>query len=709
MSVADTKAGELKTTAEVERDPAGVVKRWIAEIALADRAEEKWRDEAKDLWGMYESEQQQAYSFNILWANTDTLAPALYNSTPEPDVRRRFRDRDPIGKAVSTILERSLEYHADEYDLDSTVHDVVLDLLVPGRGVARIKYEPKFAAIESPEQRAASGSPEGEVQPEAEAYDSALQAPAASPSGAGEKLVDESVQCEHVQWDAFRHGPGKRWEDVPWVAFRHLFTYEMAVDKFGEDIAKLLSYEGEVDDKDRRVSKEVAPMFKQALVWEVWDKDQRRVLFIAPSLKGQPCLVVPDPLQLKGFFPMPRPVVAIRRTTSLVPIPLFRQYKQQALELNRISTRINKIIAQIKSGGAYAAHLEDMPKILNADDGELVPITNGAAVAQMGGLDKAIWLRPTDKAAQTLQQLYIARDQIKATIYEITGISDIVRGATDASETATAQRIKSQWSSLRLQKMQREVQRFVRDLMRLRAEVIAERFSPETLATITNVQLPHAQEKEAAQMALQQAQQQAQMTGQPPDPAMLQQAQDVLAQPSWDEVIQVLRSDVLRTCRVDIETDSTVAESIERDMSGLSEVLDAIGKLLAGAAPAVQAGMVTVDQIKETAKTIIRRARLGSALEDAFDQMQPPAPPMPAAPPVDPQQITQGVVEAVGQQGEQLAKGLEQRDQANAQALEQLAQQLMDRLEAIAAESKRPKRVRFEKGADGRIAAASVQ
>lgn len=617
----------LTTPEEIERSPGGIVRRWCSELALAHAAEKEWRKEGGDVWKLYEGENPKANSFNILWSNTETLRPALYNSTPTPDVRRRYRDADPLGKVVSEVLERSLSYEVDDYDFDSVMQDVVLDVLLPGRGVARIKYEPKFAAVEDPLARAASGSPEGEVQPEA-GPSAPAQASAAPPPAADEKLVDELVECEHVQWDDFRRGPGKRWKDVPWIAFRHEFTFDMAEDKFGPQIAAALTY-NDAENSDEVSDAQSKELFRVAIVWEIWDREARRVLFIAPDYKAQPCLMVPDPLKLRGFFPLPRPIYAIQNSRTLVPVPLYRMYKQQALELDRISARINKISSAIKSRGAYHAQLTEVQQVIDADDGQMIPITNASAVAAMGGLDKAIWMMPIADLERALAGLYAARDQIKQTIYEISGISDIVRGATDASETATAQQLKSQWGSQRPQKMQREVQRFARDLLRLKAEVISERFAPETLASITNVQLPDAQAKQAAQMAAQQAQ----ATGQPPPP----ETEAVLSKPSWDEVMGILRSDTLRSYKVDIETDSTVADTVDRDMKGLSEVTRGIGELVTGAVPAVQSGMLPAEAIKQVALAVARRARLGTPVEDALEEIQ--APPQPQQVPPTEQEL----------------------------------------------------------------------
>jgi hypothetical protein len=634
-AVADDAQPTLTKPSDIESSPAGVVKRWLAELNVADTTEKTWREEGEAIWKRYEAEEASDASFPILWSNTEILAASVYNSTPQPDVRRRFRDADPVGKAVSTVLERSLSYEVDDYDFDDELSDAVLDMLLPGRGIVRIKYEPKFIEINA--EGARPGAPAGAFVPpvpnaEPAAVASGHEPPASEPSAAPvapmpdgqaaqpsrERLVDQHVPCCHVQWDKFRRGHGKRWKDVPWISFEHEFTMEMAEEKFGTDIASKLTYSQGAETEKASEDRQVREIFKVAVVHEIWDKDRERVLFIAPGYKEAPCLVVDDPLKLKGFWPMPKPAYAIRNSRKLEPTPLYRLYKQQALALERISFRINKIVEALKLRGAYAANLPELAKILDSDDTDMTAVESSAEVAAAGGLDKAIWIMPIEKLAQVLQQLYTAREQQKQTIYEIIGIGDILRGASDPNETAKAQQIKSQWGSIRVQKMQKEVQRMARDLIRLKAEVIAQQFTPERLAAITNLQLPTNQQKEAAKQSAAQAQ----MAGQPPDPQVAQ----LLSTPSWEDVMQVLRSDQLRCYKVDVETDSTVAETINRDMTGLAEVMASVAQVLGGIAQGLP-----VEVAKEVSLAIVRRARLGSAVEDALENFQPPPPQAPDA------------------------------------------------------------------------------
>ena len=561
-------------TEELEKTPQGTVRRWLAELNIAHREEEDWRTEGKKLWEMYEGGKKKAHAFNILWANTELLLTAVYNSTPEPDVRRRFRDADPVGKAVSEILERTLVSQVDEYDFDGEAESFVLDMLLVGRGVPRVKYLPTLTA---------------------------------------DKLTAETVQCETVQWDDFRRGPGKRWTDVTWIAFRHDFTEEMAEEQFGPEIAALLTYSDGKDADKISDDKQTREVFRTVEAWEIWDRDDKRVLFIAPSYADAPLVELADPLNLRDFYPCPRPAYAMKNTRTLVPVPIYRMYEEQAKELDKVSARINKIVDAMRVKGAYSANLLEMAHILEGEDRSMTAVQNVSEIASVGGLDKAIWMMPIDKLKQVLEGLYAARDQIKAAIYELTGISDIVRGSSDPNETMGAQKIKSQWGSMRLQRLQREAQRTIRDVLRIKAEIIAERFSPETLEATTNLDFPTQAEKQQAMQMAQQGLQQAQMTGQPA-PQIPPEMQAMMEKPSWEELMQVLKSDQLRQYRIDVETDSTVAETLDRDMAGMNEVLTALGAIMAS----VQTG-TPPDVAKEAALAIVRRARLGGSLEDAIE------------------------------------------------------------------------------------------
>jgi hypothetical protein len=314
--------------------------------------------------------------------------------------------------------------------------------------------------------------------------------------------------CEHVQWDDFRRGPGKTWDEIRWIAFRHWFSRDAGTEKFG-DVFKSIKLDQVADEEVKKADDAVSDLFKTLEVWEIWDRDSEQVLFIARSHKTEPLQVVTDPLGLDGFFPVPRPFYAVEDASCLVPTPLFELYKEQAEELNRVTSRINNLTDALKVRGIYNSVLAEISQLIELGDNQLLPATNVAAIAgDMGGLEKNIWFMPIEQAAKVIQILGIQREACKQVIYEITGMSDIMRAATDPNETFGAQKIKAQWGTQRLKKMQAECQRYIRDIIRLKCQIIATKFQTETIKQMTGLQMFETEaEKHTAQMQAQQFQQ----------------------------------------------------------------------------------------------------------------------------------------------------------------------------------------------------------
>lgn len=492
MTTTDTV--ELEKPQDAGKGQQGVYARWKREIEAAGKAEEKWRRSAQEAVNIFRAEKIEAevanlrapdVDFNILWSNTEVLAPALYGQTPQPDIRRRFRDADPLGKKVAEILERACLYALDAQDFDCVMEDAVNDYLLPGRSVTRVRYLPEFDG-----------------------------------DGHAEKKVWESVECEHVDWRDFRRGPGRRWDEVPWIAFRHRLTKAQVKGLSSAEKAGQVQYTKETNEQqDEPDDAEKQDIFKRATCWEIWDRQERKEIWIAEAGLDVPLRTRDDPLRLKRFFPIPRPMYAVRTSGSLVPVEEYRLYRRQAEELDRLTRRIDKLVSAIRYRGLYDSRMgNDVANILMAGDNELIPADQVAALVQEGGLDKAIWTLPIDVISQVVDRLYLQREGVKQTIYELTGISDVLRGASDPDETLGAQNLKASFGSQRLKRRQREVQRYARDLIEIMVEIIAEHFDMETLAEMTGVRLPTQAEKaqRIAQMIAAQFQQQTQARPRPP-------------------------------------------------------------------------------------------------------------------------------------------------------------------------------------------------
>lgn len=584
---ANTATYESKT--EAVNDEKDLVKLWLDQIARSGDDEKDWRQDAEKAEDIYRSKDgSKNREFNIFHANIETTVPALYNSTPIPDVRRRFADKDPIGKVVSDILERSLSYTVDTYDFDGTMHAAIKDSEITDRGVARVRYFPYF-----------------------------------STEGDQESLSYAEVICEHVLWRDFRRGPGRFWGEVPWVAFRHFLAKEeiaKLIEGSGIDIEEIpLNYSTdglEAKEKDAK-----ADVFKRAMVWEVWDKDSKKVLFICQDYIERFLSSEDDPLQLTNFFPVPKPLQAIEQTGSLVPVTPLRIYESLVEELNTVTRRISKLVKTLRPRGLYGGTSSDVKRIAEADDGELVPADDPMAAMQNGGLEKAITWFPLDPTTMAIKTLYEQREVIKQTIYEVTGIADILRGATDPGETLGAQQLKAQWGSLRIQRRQSEVARFARDLFEIKAEIIATKFPWPLLARMTGIDLPTQEQKQTVQMLMQQVQQ-AQQAGQQISPqiaAQAEQAQEIISQPSQEEVTKLLQDDVSRRYRIDIESDSTIRNDLSRNQQTMNLFLQGTAQFATSMGPLIMADAGIKPMVMEIYGAFARQFKLGRQAEDAIE------------------------------------------------------------------------------------------
>lgn len=159
-------------------------------------------------------------------------------------------------------------------------------------------------------------------------------------------------------------------------------------------------------------------------------------------------------------------MLATVTTDSLVPVPDFVLYQDQAREIDRITERINGLIPMVKIAGAYDAARPEIKRIFTeVGENALIPSDNWITIAQGGGLTGFMDLVPFDEVSKALAQMYECREQSKRVLYEVTGLSDLVRGSSDPRTTATAEQIKGEFSKARLADRQAEMQRFCRDVI----------------------------------------------------------------------------------------------------------------------------------------------------------------------------------------------------------------------------------------------------
>lgn len=526
-------------------DAKSIGEKWLSRILASEKREDLWIKDAEAAESAYLCRKEDGVSsipeFNILHSNIETIVPSIYNSTPVPDIRPRHNNADPVAKQVSDVFERVIRAQIDDNRLDSEIEKSAQDAFMAGRGVVRIKFDADIS---------------------------------------GNAVSGERIIYEVVSWRDYRQGPAKKWSEVPWVAYRHCVSGDDLEDLSDEDLRELGADGKKGGDED------------DVRIWEIWCRATRKVYLVVADT-GRLLSVKPDPFELSTFFPQSAPVQPITGTGSTKPVCPYTIYKGLAEELDNLTRRISGIVGAIKAKGAFAGDALDLDRLAEADDNTLISLGNIENLVAAGGLDKAIMWWPIESMAKVLRELYGQREQVKQSIYEITGISDIIRGQGAASETATAQNIKTQWGALRIKKLQRLIERQVRDLFVLSAEIISQKFSIPTLQVASGIQIT---------------------------PEMMA----LLGRP-------------LDHYRIDIESDSTVRADATRNRQEMSEFLTGTANFFASMAPVVQQAPQIAGAVVDLYSAFARQFSLGKQAEDALESMVNVAKQAAENPPPNPQ------------------------------------------------------------------------
>ena len=359
-----------------------------------------------------------------------------------------------------------------------------------------------------------------------------------------------------------------------------------------------------------------------------------------------------DPhLDLSDFFPCPKPAYGTVQRRSLVPVPDVLQYKDQLDEIDMLTGRIHALSDVIEAKGFYPSGGGELAEAINTAVGiktpgrVLVPIKNWAA---FGGSKEVIVWMPIDMIAQVVTSLVDLRKQVIEDVYQIMGLSDIMRGATDARETLGAQELKTQYGSSRIRDKQYELARLAKDLVSITADILTSTFAPDTLIEMSQTQLPTqqmqqdkitqiaqqvAQQQQAMQMVqnlpqMQQVQQQnpdgvaqAQQVGQ----KAVQDGQDAIeqlkTQPTVEQVLDFLQDCRARAFTLDIETDSTIVVDENAEKERTTEFVQMLGVLLPQLAQMTASAPQTAPFCGEVLKFAVKPYRAGRSLDGAVDEL----------------------------------------------------------------------------------------
>ena len=572
--------------------------------------------------------------YDLFWASMEIMKPAVYARPPKPVVSPLFNDRRKLQNITAEMLERSVTSDFYRSGLDEAMQCARDDLIFYNRGQIWVTYE-------------------------------------TDEKGGGQRICPE-----HLDRKDFLHGLARKWCDVPWVARRAWMTKRQMRKRFKEtsqDAYKDATYrEPERDNSEN----EAGDYSKKAGVWEVWHREDNRIYWVA---EGVDVLLDDDKphLNLRGFFPCPRPAYGTLRPRTLKPTPDYVRYEGHFQKINSLTRRIYDLLDMVRMKGLIPAggDVGDAVEAAMKDDSNsalLIPVPSAALITgATGGTGFVQWL-PLKDIAEAITGLISARRELFSDYDRLSGISDIMRGETEAEETLGAQQLKSQYGSVRVREKIDELQRLARDVTEIAAEIMAENFSQDTFMDMSQMEVPSKSDmskrikeiersareelddlnKKAQQMAMQAQQSGQQANPQQPNPQQpnpqqagqqVQQAQQQIVakyapmlkeaneQVTIEDIIKLLRDDKAMNFAFEIETDSTVLTDEMQEKASRNEFLQVFTTASQGLMGVAAMGEPGAKLAGEMLKFALQPYRAGRTLNAVIDEFIDAAPQMAAA------------------------------------------------------------------------------
>ena len=567
---------KIESEEQFSDSPTGIALKWQAEMDAAEQNQKTWLESGEKVVKRFLDNRTDYRTegdtrVNLFTSNVVTLQALLYGKEPKVDVKRRFADpNDDVARVGGEVLQRLLntDIERDSDTYATALENCLEDRLLPGLGQIRLRYEADF---EEQEEVPAILHPEtGEEL-----------APAYTPDP---KKVEEDVDSDYIHWKDFRWSPCRTWDEVRWVAFKAPMTRDALKERFPEygALVPLTAPKRIMQDENDGLRNDP---WARADVWEIWCKEDRKVYW---WVKGFDKIldIKEDPLGLDGFFPCPRPLVANPTTTKFIPRADFILAQDLYDEIDTVSTRITLLERAIAVRGVYDKTNDGIRRLLSeAVANELIPIDGFEAFKEKGGLQGVVDWLPLEQIVGALQVLRDYRTELMTLLYQVTGMSDIMRGQSQSGATATEQSLKAKFASVRVQRLQNDFARFASDVQALKAEIISKHFDPQTIVERSNIQF---------------------MVG--PDQQLAQQA------------VALIKSDFYQY-RIEVKPESVNMADMAAIKQERSEFLMAIATFFQSTLPVAQAAPWSMPYLLQMLQWSIAGFRGGATIEGVMDQM----------------------------------------------------------------------------------------
>lgn len=552
---------------------------WDKKIQKAEKFFEKAKAHGQAVYTRYRDNRDEETmpgklkKINFFYGNVNTLKESLFNSLPKPDVSRLHKGDfvDDASRVAALIVQRGLTYEISQAkDFTGSIRSAILDRLVPGIGQIWIGFEVDTQVVGQDEEG------------------NDIEAPLPG---------TERITIDRVFWEDFIYEPVRSWDKVGWCGrILELDKSEM-ISRWGEEAVEKIEKK---PAKNSKTPKEI--LEDKYRVYEIWDKRKKEVIYHVIG-SDEPLEVKPDPYKLKDFFPCPPPLIANPTTAAYLPVTDYHIAQDQYVELDVLYARIALIVKAIKVAGVYDASCNEISRMLEGEENKLIPVENWAMYAEKGGAKGVIDYYPVEQVASVLQLLQAQFEATKGLLFEITGMSDIIRGDSSPYETKGAQEIKAQFASVRMNGYQRDIAEFVTVTLQIITEMMTQLYSDDKMRAIVG---------------------------------RLSEADEVFV----PQAAKILRDDFISSYKISIRADSLTQADWALEKGQRMELMGYISTFMQSAVPAIEQTPELGELLLSLMKWTITGFRGSSEVEGIIDQQldaivkaksqpQPPPPPSP--------------------------------------------------------------------------------
>lgn len=493
-------------------------------IDIADRSwdEIEKRNRKGRLYGGNDLYRRRQWTkFPLWWACWKIRQPIVFARLPIPILKDTQGD-DPYGRTACVIGERFTRSILKTFDAFTEFAAGIDDFLVVNFGWGRWFYKTDLSIEDEKIRLQLVEPPPIPQDPNQPPVEQDPQQPMLVNPMTGEQIIDTSqvleddmgpymltgqkidVEAESVHFESqlysalYVEEDIRKWNEVTRCAMEYHYSYRDFKKKFGQAALDKITL---ADIEEHKTGKPI-------IVFEYWDKLYKECRWLAENSNDffQPEHDAEfskttgleeveeetkeydnsDLYGLSTFYPCTEPLVFNNTPRNFWPTPEFFQVGDIIDDINTIFSRLVLLTKAVRVRFLYDSSVPQLSSLIGetGEGGGLgIPNLEKQLIAGKGTLAMLVQYFPVDEIIQGLNNMYQAFSQRLDTFYQVTGMSDLIRGQTnpDSDKTYGERQLEGKFALNRIEPYQRKAQEWLKNNYQIGMEMGLKMFSDQTI------------------------------------------------------------------------------------------------------------------------------------------------------------------------------------------------------------------------------------